>query len=63
MFTDLFHLVESIEHDYRDENGKWVHAYGCRRCELELRLGDVRRQILRLLRDLEFAIGSPVEKK
>jgi hypothetical protein len=63
MFFDLFHLVESLEHDFRQENGDRVHAYGCRRCELELRLRDVRGQILRLLRDLEFAIGSPVEKK
>jgi hypothetical protein len=59
MFTDLFHLVQSLEHDYREENGAQVHAYGCRRCALTIRLSDV----LRLLRDVEFAIGGPVEKR
>lgn len=58
MFTDLFHLVHSLEHDYREENGQRVHAYGCRRCALTVRLNDV----LRLLRDIEFAAGEPIEK-
>jgi len=62
MFNDLFHVLESLEHDYREENGKRVHAHGCRRCELELRLRDARGQILRLLSDLEFDFGGQSRK-
>ena len=62
MFTDLFHLVHSLEHDYREENGKKVHAHECRRCALTVRLNGFKGQILKLLRDIEFAIGEPIEK-
>ena len=62
MFTDLFHLIHSLEHDYKEEKGKKVHAYGCRRCALTVRLNGFRVQILKLLRDIEFAIGEPFEK-
>jgi hypothetical protein len=62
MFTDLFHLVHSLEHDYKRENGKQVHAYGCRRCAIATRLNGFKVQILVLLRDIEFAIGEPIEK-
>jgi hypothetical protein len=58
MFTDLFHLVHSLEHDYREESGERVHSYDCRRCALVVRLS----VILRLLRDAEFAVGEPIEK-
>jgi len=62
MFDDLFSLVHSLEHDYREENGKRAHAYGCRRCEISVRLNAFKIQILQLLRDIEFAIGEQVEK-
>lgn len=62
MFTDLFHLIHSLEHDYREESGKQIHAYGCRRCALAVRLNGFKGQILKLLRDIEFAIGGPLEK-
>ena len=62
MFTDLFHLIQSLEHDYKEEKGQKVHAYGCRRCALTVRLNGFRVQILKLLRDIEFAIGEPLEK-
>ena len=62
MFNDLFHLVESLEHDYREENGKQVHALMCRRCALASKLNSFRSQIVRLLRDIDFAVGDPVEK-
>ena len=62
MFTDLFHLVQSLEHDYREEHGKQVHAYGCRRCALTVRLNGFRVQIQKLLRDIEFSIGEPIDK-
>jgi hypothetical protein len=62
MFTDLFQLVRSLEHDYKEENGKQVHAYGCRRCALNVRLNHFKLLILKLLRDIEFAIGEPTEK-
>ena len=62
MFTDLFHLIHSLEHDYKEEKGEKGHAYGCRRSALTVRLNGVKGQILHLLRDLEFAIGEPIEK-
>jgi len=62
MFTDLFHLIYSLEHDYREEKGVNVHSYDCRRCALTVRLNGFKGQILKLLRDIEFAIGEPLEK-
>ena len=62
MFTDLFNLVHSLEHDYREEKGEKVHAYGCRRCALTTRLNGFKVQIVSLLRDIEFAIGEQIEK-
>jgi hypothetical protein len=62
MFTDLFSLVHSLDHDYREERGEKVHAYGCRRCALTARLNGFKVQILCLLRDIEFAIGESIEK-
>ena len=63
MFTDLFHLIQSLEHDYKEEQSQKVHAYGCRRCALTVRLNGFKVQILKLLRDIEFAIEEPTEKK
>ena len=62
MFTDLFHIIHSLEHDYREERGEQVHAHGCRRCALTVRLNGFKGQILKLLRDIDFAIGESVEK-
>ena len=62
MFTDLFHLIQSLEHDYKEDKGQKVHSYACRRCALTVRLNGFRGQILVLLRDIEFAIGKPIEK-
>jgi hypothetical protein len=62
MFTDLFHLIHSLEHDYKEEKGQKVHSYDCRRCALTVRLNGFKGQILRLLRDIEFAIGEAIEK-
>ena len=62
MFTDLFHPIQSLEHDYKEEKVQMVHAYGCRRCALTVRLNGFKVQILKLLRDIEFAIGEPSEK-
>jgi len=62
MFTDLIQLIYSLEHDYKLEKGQKVHSYNCRRCALTLRLNTLKTQILCLLRDIEFAIGEPLEK-
>jgi hypothetical protein len=62
MFTDLFHLIQSLEHDYKEEKGEMVHTYRCRRCALTVRVNGFKVQILKLLRDIEFAIGEPLEK-
>jgi len=61
-FADLFHLIQSLEHDYREENGKQVNDCGCRRCALTVRLNHFKIQIVKLLRDIEFAIGESTEK-
>jgi len=62
MFTDLFHLIHSLEHDYKEEKGQKVHSYDCRRCALTVRLNSFKIQITQLLRDLDFAIGEYIEK-
>jgi hypothetical protein len=63
MFTDLFNLVKSLDHDFQEQDGQQVHACGCRRCAINLRLVTFKGQILRLLRDLDFGTGEPTEKK
>jgi hypothetical protein len=63
MFDNLFHPIESLEHDFKEQNGQKVHAYGCRRCALPVRLYGFRAQIKKLLHDIEFTIGEPIEKK
>jgi len=63
MFTDLFHLIESLDHDVKKVDGQKVHAIGCRRCAINLRLNNFKGQILRLLRELDFGTGEPTEKK
>ena len=62
MFNDLFDLVHMLEHDYKEENGKQVHVFGCRRCAIALRLSSFKVQILHLLHDLDFDIGEPIDK-
>jgi hypothetical protein len=62
MFTDLFHLIHSLEHDYKEEKGQKVHTYDCRRCAITTRLNSFKIQITQLLRDLDFAIGEYIEK-
>jgi hypothetical protein len=62
MFTDLLHLIHPLEHDYKEEKRQKVHSYDCRRCALAVRLNGFKGQILVLLRDIEFAIGEPLEK-
>jgi hypothetical protein len=44
----IWNAVTAFEHDYRDEEGKRVHSYFCRRCRLEL-----------LLRQITKLIGTP----
>jgi hypothetical protein len=63
MFDDLFHLVRTLEHEYREENGKSVHYYQCLRCALTVRLNQFKRQIRHILRDIDDTIGEPSEKE
>jgi hypothetical protein len=63
MFTDLFHLVQSLEHEFREENGNKVHSHLCLRCALTDRLNGFRVQIKQILRDIDFTIGDPDENK
>ncbi len=62
MFNDLFHLIHSLDHDFSEDQGKRVHSCGCRRCALAVRLSAFKAQILRILRDIDFALGDPDEK-
>ena len=62
MFHDLFHLVRRLEHEYREENGKQVHTGYCLRCQFTVQLNDFKRQILRVLHDIDFSIGEPNDK-
>lgn len=62
MFNDLFHLVNLLDHDFRVEKGERVHAFGCRRCAIALRLKTFKAQVHRLLSDFDFNVGDPVEE-
>lgn len=62
MFNDLFHLVESLEHDFRDEEEKRVRSITCRRCAILVRLKAFKTQILKVLREIDFVVGDPEEK-
>jgi hypothetical protein len=62
MFNDLFHLVHSLDHDFNEEKGERVHSYTCRRCALSVQLSAFKAKILQILRDIDFAVGDPVEK-
>ena len=62
MFTDLFHLIHSLEHDYREESGKQIHAVRmpplcARRPSQRIQGSDPQE-----LRDIEFAIGDRSRK-
>jgi hypothetical protein len=37
----IWNAVADLDHDYRDEAGKQVHSYHCRRCRLELLLHQI----------------------
>jgi hypothetical protein len=63
MFNDLFHLIALLDHDFSGENGERVHAYTCRRCAIAMRLSSLKDQIRRILHDMEFSVGDPVEEK
>ncbi len=55
MFDDLFHLVASLDHDYKEG----AHSCACCRCAIALRLARVQA----LVREMEFALGDPAEEK
>ena len=41
----IWNVVAAFDHDYRDDAGKKVHCYDCRRCRLELFLRQVTNQL------------------
>lgn len=61
MFNDLFHLINSLDHDFSEDHGKRVHLVGCRRCALSVRLKSFKAQIVKVLRDIDFVLGDPDE--
>lgn len=63
MFNDLFHTVKTLDHDFREEQGKRVHAYGCHRCAIARKLRSFKDRIRQLLRDVDFELGDPVEER
>ena len=62
MFNDLFHLIQSLEHDYKEEGERRIHLHTCRRCAISVQLSAFKAQILKVLRDIDFVIGDPDEK-
>ncbi|MGA8224175.1 MAG: hypothetical protein WB780_21190 [Candidatus Acidiferrales bacterium] len=44
----IWNAVAALDHDYRDEAGKQLHSYHCRRCRLVL-----------LLRQITGLLGTP----
>ena len=59
MSNDLFHLVESLDHDYLEEHGERVHSYQCRRCQIFRVLSELKQSLLLRHTDLNKLIGSP----
>ena len=59
LMTTLFGAIDAYDHDFREEGGKRVHSFQCRRCVLYriahelLRDSDVRNSKLR------ESIGTP----
>jgi hypothetical protein len=41
----IWNAVADLDHDYRDDAGKMVHSYHCRRCRLELLLRQIMKQL------------------
>jgi hypothetical protein len=41
----IWSAVAELDHDYREEAGKKVHSYMCRRCWLELLLRRITSQL------------------
>ena len=41
----IWSTVAELNHDYREEAGKHVHSYMCRRCRLELLLRQINSQL------------------
>jgi hypothetical protein len=62
MFADLFHRMHSREHDYKEEKGQKIYSFGYRLFAVPVRLNGLQDQILCLLRDIDFAVGEPLEK-
>jgi len=62
MFNDLFHLIQSLEHDFRDEEEKRVHSHSCRRCAISVRLSAFKAQIFKVLHDIDLVVGDPDKK-
>jgi hypothetical protein len=62
MFNDLFHIVHSLEHDFKDEEEKRVHSLSCRRCAISVRLSAFKAQIIKVLRDIDFVVGDTDDK-
>ena len=62
MFLDLFHIITSLEHEFREVDGNRVHSHLCIRCALTVRLNGFKNQIRQVLRDIDFSIGESDEK-
>jgi hypothetical protein len=41
----VWSILTEFDHDQREDSGKMVHSYLCRRCRLELLLRQVNNQI------------------
>jgi hypothetical protein len=61
MFNDLFHLIHSLDHNFRGEKGKRVPSCGCRGGPLSVRWSAFKAQIRRILHDIDFALGDSDE--
>jgi hypothetical protein len=62
MFDNIFHIIQKLEHVYVEENEVPVHSLACRRCAHTTRLNVFKGQIRKVLQDIDFAIGEPIEE-
>jgi hypothetical protein len=54
----LFQLVELLDHDEREVDGKREHVYACRRCSIERGLNQLKTDLRRTLERIDESIGE-----
>jgi len=54
--SGLLALIETLDHDQREEDGKLVHSYQCRKCAIVTSLNQFRIDLCNALKNLDESI-------